>query len=244
MRKKFLLLILVCFNFPAMSQPSEKLSYVLHYGLMKGGEAYLTVSDTTFQNKNALHFYMRGYTTGITNSLFGVDDIYESFSDPQTILPYMTIRNIREQKHRYYNETFFFNDKDSLFSKRSGGSKAPHNTVDILTAFFYLRHNNLLDKLDHGELFTLSVFHADKCLLMSVKYLGTEKIKTKFGKKECYVLSPYVDKGKLFKRSDGLKFYITKDKNRIPVLLEFDMFIGSLKAELVSYEKNGEKHKR
>jgi len=206
---------------------------------MKGGEAYITISDTTFQNKNALHFYMRGYTTGLTNSLFGVDDIYESFSDPKTILPYMTIRNIREQKHRYYNETFFFNDKDSLFSKRSGGSKTPHNTVDILTAFFYLRNNNFLDKLDHGEVFTLPVFHADKSLFMSVKYLGTEKIKTKFGKKECYVLSPYVSKGKLFKRSDGLKFYITKDKYRIPVLLEFDMFIGALKAELVIYEKNG-----
>jgi len=205
---------------------------------MKGGEAFLTVSDTTFQNKKAFHFYMRGFTTGITNSLFGVDDIYESFSDPKTILPYMTIRNIRERKHRYYNETLFFNDKDSLFSKRSGGSKAPHNTVDILTAFFYLRHNNFLDKLNHGELFTLPVFHADECFFMSVKYMGTKKIKTKFGRKECYVLSPYVSKGKLFKRSDGLKFYITKDKDRIPVLLEFDMFIGSLKAELISYEKS------
>jgi len=244
MRKKYLLIMLIFFSLPAMSQPSEKLSYVLHYGIMKGGEAFLTVNDTTFKNKAALHFYMRGYTTGITNSLFGVDDIYESFSDPKTILPYMTIRNIREQKHRYYNETFFFNDKDSLFSKRSGGSTAPHNTVDILTAFFYLRHNNFLDKLNHGELFTLPVFHADECFLMSVKYLGTEKIKTKFGKKECYVISPFVSKGKLFKRSDGLKFYITKDKNRIPVLLEFDMFIGSLKAEIVSYEKNVEKKEK
>jgi len=222
-----------------MSQPSEKLSYILHYGMMKGGEAFLTVTDTTFQYKNALHFYMRGYTTGITNSLFGVDDIYESFSDPKTILPYITIRNIREQKHKYYNKTFFFNDKDSLFSQRSGAKKAPHNVVDILTAFFYLRHNNFLEKLDEGEIFTIPVFHADECLLMSVKFMGTEKIKTKFGKKECYVLSPYVTKGKLFKRSDGLKFYITKDKYRIPVLLEFDMFIGALKAELVSYEKNG-----
>jgi len=241
MRKKLLLFLLVCISISAMSQPYEKLSYVLHYGIMKGGKANLTVSDTTFNNKDALHFYMRGYTTGITNSLFGVDDIYESISDPETFLPYMTIRNIREQKHRYYNETFFFNDNDSLFSKRSGGSKAPHNTVDILTAFFYLRHNNFLDKLKKGEFFTLPVFHADKCLYMSVKYMGTEKIKTKFGDKECYVLSPYVSKGKLFKRSDGLKFYITKDKYRIPVLLEFDMFIGALKAEMVSYYKKGEK---
>ncbi|MGV8092023.1 MAG: DUF3108 domain-containing protein [Mangrovibacterium sp.] len=93
--------------------------------------------------------------------------------------------------------------------------------------------------MDHGEEFTIPVYHVDEHFLMTVKYLGTEEIKSKIGTKVCHVISPRVEKGKLLKRSDGLKFYITKDQDRIPLLLEFDMVIGALKCELDSYKKQG-----
>ena len=59
------------------------------------------------------------------------------------------------------------------------------------------------------------------------------------GKIDCYILAPNVDKGKVLKRSDGLKFYVSK-KSKLPVLLEFDMRVGSLRAEMQSYEVDGE----
>ena len=223
----------------AVAQPVEKLTYNLKYSFLKGGEAVLIVNDTTYQGNKALHYYMQGNTVGLAETLYKVDDVYESIVNPETILPYMAIRNIKERKYRYYNETYFFNDNDSVFSQRSGGKKVPHNLVDMLSIFFYLRQHNLLESMDHGEEITLPVYHADKHFMLTTTLLGTETIDSEMGKKECFVVSPRVDKGKLLKRSDGLKFYITKDKNKIPLLLEFDMKVGALKAELVSYEKNG-----
>lgn len=220
-------------------QVVEKLKYDLRYSVFKGGEAKLTASKTTYEGKPAIHYHLEGNTTGVTDRLFSVHDVYESWVNPETILPYKFIRNVKERKYRYYNETRFFHENDSIYSERTGGKKVPANLTDILTAFFYLRQNNYLDKLDHGEEFTIPVYHVDEHFMMTVKYLGTETIKSKIGTKECHVISPRVDKGKLLKRSDGLKFYITKDEDRIPLLLEFDMVIGALKCELDSYRKQG-----
>jgi len=41
------------------------------------------------------------------------------------------------------------------------------------------------------------------------------------------------------KGSDGLKIYITKDANRLPIYAEFDMVFGALKCELETYKING-----
>jgi hypothetical protein len=40
------------------------------------------------------------------------------------------------------------------------------------------------------------------------------------------------------KRSDGLKFFISK-KNELPVLLEFDMRVGALRAVMEKYTIDG-----
>ncbi|MGE4586630.1 MAG: DUF3108 domain-containing protein [Mangrovibacterium sp.] len=238
--KKILLYLLLFPAFPATGQPVETLKYDLHYSIFKGGEAILAATDTVFEGMPAIHYYLEGNTTGITDRLFSVHDIYESIVNPENTLPYLFIRNIKERKYRYYNETRFYHEKDSLVSTRSGGRKVPPDMVDILTAFFYLRQHNFLERFDKGEEFTIPIYHADKYFMMRTKYLGTETIKSKIGEKECHVIAPRVDKGKLFVRSDGLKFYITKDEHRIPLLLEFDMLIGALKCELVAFEKDGE----
>ncbi len=239
--KRFLFFSLFFSVISTYAQPIEKLEYKLRYSFINGGIATLQVNDTTYNGQKAIHYYMEGNTIGLPDKLFSVHDIYESIVDPETNLPYVTIRNVKERKYRYYNETTFFNDNDSIFSQRSGGKKVPHNLVDILTSFFYLRNNSLFEKLDEGEEFTLPVFHADEHFMLTTYYLGTEKVKTDLGEIECYVVSPHVSKGKLLKRSDGLKFYISKDTNNLPILLEFDMNIGALKCELLSFEKEGVK---
>lgn len=238
-RTGLLVAFVVLRSFSGAAQPLEKLKYDLRYSIFKGGEATLKATSATYENKPAIHYHLEGKTTGVTDRLFSVHDIYESFVNPETSLPYLFIRNVKERNYRYYNETRFFHDNDSLFSQRSGGKKVPADMVDFLSAFFYLRQHHYLDKLDHGEEFTIPVYHADEYFMMTVKYLGTERIKSKMGVKECHVISPRVATGKLLKRSDGLKFYITKDEERIPLLLEFDMVIGALKCELDSYKKQG-----
>lgn len=240
--KSLLLILLLLWAGLASAQTTETLEYSLKYSFLKGGEAKIIITDTTFAGKPAKHYYLRGKTVGVPDALYKVDDIYETILDPKKMQPIKHIRNIKERKYRYYNETLFFPANDSVFSKKSGGKKVPHNTLDILTVYGYLRQNKLLENLKVGDRFTLPVYHADKYFMMTSVFLGTETIKSKLGEKECYVISPFLDEGKVLKTSDGLKFYITKDANKIPLVLELDLTVGAVRAELSGYSKtNGTK---
>ena len=238
MRRVIIITTLISIFFLKAEARKEKIFFNLKFGFIKGGEAELIISDTIFNNKKALHYYMVGRTTGLTDKLFGVNDIYETTVDADTRLPLKSIRNIKEGKYRWYNETLYFHDNDSIYSQKSGGKKVPENLLDIISVFFYFIHNHLLDDLEPGTGVTLPTFHADKIDDITVKYLGNETIKTDLGEMDCFVLVPTVDKGKVLNRSDGLKFFISKE-TKLPVMIEFDMRVGALRAELKTYQVNG-----
>ncbi len=221
-------------NAPAV----EKISFDLKFGMVKGGTAVMTIHDTIYNGKKAINYHLRGRTTGVTDKLFKVNDIYESTVDAKTHLPYRAVRNIRERSYRYYNEVFFFQEKDSIYSERTGGMKVPHKLSDFLTVFFYFVKNNLADDLDKGKAVEIATMHGHEVKNIKIKFSGFEMVESKMGMVECYVLSPVVDKGKVLKRADGVKFYISRD-TKIPIQLDFDMKVGTLRAVLDSYKING-----
>jgi len=216
----------------------EHIFFNMKFGIVKGGEAEFIISDTIFNGRPAVHYFMVARTTGLTDKLFGVNDVYETIVDAETRLPLKSIRNIKEKKYRWYNETLYYQDIDSLNSQRSGWREMPENLVDILSVFFYFINKHLIDDIESGKTVTLPTFHADKIEDVTIKYLGKEVTKTDMGKINTYILAPVVNKGKLLKRSDGLKFFISQE-NKVPVLLEFDMRVGALRAILKSYKIDG-----
>lgn len=227
------------FLFPLfVSAKKETILFNLKFGFVKGGEAELIITDTVFNGKPAIHYYVEGRTTGLANTLYGVNDVYETTVDAETHLPLKAIRNIKEQKYRWYNETLFYHDIDSLNSQKSGWRAMPKNMVDIISSFFYFVKMNKVEEMQVNHQITLASYHADKIDTVTIKYLGVSTIDTDLGKKKSYVLAPVVDKGKLLKRSDGLKFFISQEK-QIPLMLEFDMKVGSLRAVLKSYKIDG-----
>jgi hypothetical protein len=238
MKNKQILLLLFLFLSIQSSAKKEVILFNLKLGFLKGGEAEMTISDTVFNGTPAIFYRIHGRTTGLANTLYAVNDIYETTVDANTHLPLKAIRNIKEQKYRWYNETLFYHDIDSLNSQRTGWRKMPDNMVDLISSFFYYVNQKKIEELPTGNEFKLSMFHADKIDTVTVKYLGANSIDTDLGTIDTYVLAPVVDKGKLFKRSDGLRFYFSKEK-KVPVLLEFEMKVGALRAVLKSYKIDG-----
>ena len=107
MKKLTVIALLILFIVTSVSAKKEEIKYNLKFGIIKGGEANLTISDTEFNNKSAIHYHLIGQTTGVTNTLFGVYDIYETTVDAQTRLPLKAIRNIKEKKYRFQSDTVF-----------------------------------------------------------------------------------------------------------------------------------------
>ncbi|MCK5729496.1 MAG: DUF3108 domain-containing protein [Draconibacterium sp.] len=216
----------------------KRVLFNLKYGFIKGGEAEMIIIDTIFNGKPAISYCFKGQTTGLTNAIYGVNDTYTTIVDAETNLPLKAIRDIKENKYRWYNETYFYPDIDSLKSEKTGWKKMPEDMVDIISSFFYFVKVYDMESMKPDEIKTLTSFHADKIDTIAIKYIGKEKIKTELGKTKTYVLVPSVDKGKLLMSSDGLRFFISKELE-IPVMLEFELKIGALRAILKSYKIDG-----
>ena len=239
MRISMIICLLLVFTLKISAQPLEEMEYVLRFGFIKGGKATLTAQNEKLNKKPSIHYRMKGKTTGLVDRIFEVNDVYESWVDPQTFLPLKSLRNVKEQKYRFYDEVIYDQKNDSIFSLKAGHKKVPKKVNDLVSAFFFIRQNQYFEDMLAGKEIEIPVFHGDELFMMHLEYRGTQTINTKIGKKLCYVVSPKVPKGKLLKGSDDLKVYITADKNRLPIYAEFNLLLGSLKCELDEYKING-----
>lgn len=60
-------------------------------------------------------------------------------------------------------------------------------------------------------------------------------MRTKIGKVRTIVFKPVMPKNKLFDGENSITAYFSDDKNRIPIKIDAEMFIGSAGVELTGY---------
>ncbi|MCX6258306.1 MAG: DUF3108 domain-containing protein [Bacteroidia bacterium] len=219
-------------------QAGENLKYKLHYGWINGGYASLKVENSKVNDTDVLRIVLNGKTTGLTDKLYRVNDTYESYVLPKNGLPLKAIRNIHEQNYRDYNEVIYNQENDFVISQKTGKHFVPDNTLDILSAFYYLR-NLLMDKGSSGltinDIITLTTFFGDEIYPLIIKYKGTEKINTDLGTIRCLRFQPVTEVGRVFKDNDDMTIWISDDLNYVPIRVQFELFIGSVKCDLIEY---------
>jgi len=219
-------------------QAGEVLTYVCYYGFIDGGYANISLSDKTYNGKKCQHVKVVGGTSGLAEKLFGVYDVYESYFDPETYQPLVSVRNVKEGRYKAYNEITYDMVKRSINSKKSGvkpmSPKVKDNIYDVLSAFYYLRRGHMKN-LKPGDIISLDSYFDEDYWPLQVKFKGISKVKTKLGTIECLVFNPMVEQGKIFKAKDDLTLWISNDKNFIPIRAQMEMVVGSFKIDLVSY---------
>ena len=217
----------------------EKISYRIHYGFINAGTADLTTSQINYKGKDHLRVVGVGKSTGIVNTFFKVNDVYESYIDLATGLPSFYVRNISEGSYRRHYETTFNHDNKTLvlydkLKKNSRNFNTFEGIQDMLSAFYYLRNIDS-SKLKVGNQVKLNVWIDDETYPFLLKIVGVEQKKTKFGKIECLKIVPSVQSGRIFKEKEGVTMWVTNDQNHIPVELEAKLMVGSLKASISGY---------
>ena len=67
-----------------------------------------------------------------------------------------------------------------------------------------------------------------------VRYLGIENVKTRNGKEfRCHKVSVYLLQGDFFPEGEYMKVWFTDDQNHLPVQVETEILVGSVKALLL-----------
>ena len=67
-----------------------------------------------------------------------------------------------------------------------------------------------------------------------IRYLGKETIKNRDGRTfKCLKFSPLLVEGTIFESGEDMTVWVTDDANRIPIIVEAKILIGSVKAVFV-----------
>lgn len=221
-------------------QVGEYLKYSISYGPIRGGEAVLEVREGKYDGKRVNHLYLQGRTVGVANKLYNVNDIYQSFTNPRNDLPYMSIRDINENRYSKYTVQTFdhYTRSDSTIvnSTDTGEVLAPKNANDILSAFYYLRNHLLWKPIKVGDTLAVETYFSDEVYTMRVRFLGYETIKTRVGRINCMKFAPIVITGRVFKNEDDMLVWFSNDKNFLPVRVRFNIFVGSVYCDLIEHK--------
>lgn len=226
-------------------EDGEWFKFRVHYGLLNAGYATMEVSEASFNNKNTYHVVGKGWSTGAVHAFFKVKDNYETYIDKYSGLPYRFIRQIDEGGHTRDQQVDFNHQLNKAYvfdrkHQRNATYNVPDDVQDMLSAFYYLR-NDLNDKpLVAGKEYKLNMFYGDESNEFKLKFLGREVIDTKFGKIATLKFRPYVLAGRVFEEKESLTFWVSDDKNKMPVKISAKLVVGSLSASLEEFK--GLKH--
>jgi len=246
MKKIVILLILpLLFSFDSQRedafQTGEWFKFRVHYGLINAGYATLEIQEGVINSKKVYHVIGKGYSTGMSRLFFKVDDLYESYFDKVTGNPYKYVRKINEGGYTKNQEGFFNQASDRVVVKDYGNNTEktyviPNNTQDIVSTFYYLRNYPTIDKLKVGESVAIDMFLDEEITKFKLKFIGREDIETKFGVIPTMIFRPLVQSGRVFKEQEALTVWISDDDNKIPVRIQANLTVGSIKADLDGFK--------
>lgn len=244
MKLSLSLILFLCLSFSSQAQSAygngEWLSFKIKYGWFNTSKASLEVQETTINGQNVLHVVAMGKSVGLLDVFFKVRDRYETYIDANG-LPIKFIRDINEGGYEKHKELYFEQNKrqvkviDFKHDTNEVFDIKP-NTQDMLSAFYKLRNSIDNDNLKVGQEFYLNMFFDNKNYDFKTRFLGYETLDTKFGKIDCLKFRPYVMADRVFEESESLTFWVTADKNKIPIKIQADLAVGSLIAELNEFK--------
>lgn len=223
----------------------EELVYKIYYNWnfmwLSAGEVVFRVYD----EGDEYHLSARGRTYSSYEWFFEVRDNYDSYISKETLLPRLSIRDIKEGNYERYDKVTFDQNRHRATSVkgRSRAEATPKDfnldgcMHDILSILYYLR-NIEVESLRAGQEIPVKIFFDRETYPLKVKYLGTEdntKVKG-MGRYKTHKLSPQLIAGEVFKEGDEMSVYVSRDKNKIPVLIDSPVSVGSVKVVLKSYK--------
>ena len=232
----------------------EKLTFTAAYnmsGLLTNlAQVTMETSEVKTSKATLLRLKCKARTYSKWDNFFKINDLYESYVNPNSLKPYLHKRDIKEggyYKFMQYNYNHKTQTVKSLMRKRRGDGtfwevnknlNIGNQTRDLVTTLYYIRNLDI-HKATIGSSDTYSILIDNEENIIKITFLGKETISTKLGKKECYKLSITMNNNLLKGNNDNL-LWLTADANKIPVYAKFKVAVGS--GELRIKSATGLKH--
>lgn len=210
-----------------------KVYYTWHGAYVGAGEATFSAKLTTHNQTPAWHVIGEGHTYPSYDWFFKVRDVYESDIDTATGLPLKFVRRVQEGGNRIFNQVLFNHTMHRAVSQ-DGVYTIPDCTQDVLSAIYHARNIDF-NKYKPGDKIPLNLFLENEVFPVYIRYLGREKITTRTGTFQTIKFKPLLIEGTLFKGGEKMEVWVSDDENRIPVMINTPILVGSIRVLLKSY---------
>lgn len=216
-------------------QSGEVLNYRIHYGVVNAGIVTMKVSEPVKVNdRDAYNLKIEGETLKSFDWAYKVRDKFETWIDVESHVPYRYSKTVRENDY-FYQEIAIYNHEQKYLKNKKGKITITPTTMDVASAIYYLRNIDY-NNSKVGAKFPMDVYIDNEVYNLSVKYVGKETIATPLGKIRCIKIKPELVVDRVFKNKDAMTVWVSDDDNHIPVRIQTEIYVGSLKVDLVKHE--------
>lgn len=231
----------------AMQNSSYLAGEILHYRAyynwkiiwIPAGEVKFSIAEDSTEYK----YTVRGKSFSSYDNFFRVNDYYATTVDKQTMLPKTFVRHVEEGDYRKF-DSLTFDHKNLVVYSLNGKTKETaiakafpidSCTLDLLSVMYNLRNINTSDYIP-GESLDISMFIDEEVYPIHVVYDKKEPKKIRdLGKFNTLLIHPELVVGNIFKEGDNMSIWVSDDENKVPLMIESPISVGSVKAVLQAY---------
>ena len=232
--KLILLLILSSFTLMANSQNDRfdsKIKYEYNVYLevlnLKLGEASLSIKDSgTIDGINVYHLNFNVRTTKLGDSIYKIRNKIDVWVDQETLNVIKQNKNIRELRKKKNSETIIRNQRGITNGKEfivKENVFDPYSLILILSEF----------DIPNGQSREFNIVDAGKSRVIEIKNLGTQTIKTPYGNKQGYTLSPVKNGQPVLKNKGDMEVsYVSIEDTLVPAKILIKLGSGVIELRL------------
>jgi hypothetical protein len=237
-----------CYSKNKTFKDGEDISFTVWYKLgfiwLEAGKARFVSDSTTYNNKPAWHIKSYGTSLEDWDNYFKVRDYYEVYMEQELLRPLEFTRKTNEAGWAVY-ENFKFDHQNQTVYSITEHNKKPRTfdtlamkacAQDLLSAIIYARNFDYQSVSVNQKVPMMIIMDAEFYPLY-LRYLGKEQIEDRNNNKyNCLKFKVMLVEGTMFNAGENMTVWVTDDGNRVPVLIQADILIGSIKAYLTSYK--------
>jgi hypothetical protein len=225
----------------------ENIQYDLYfnYGIFRAraGSGSLTVTDANYRGINSLKTVMLLNTSGLAGNIYTVNDTLTSYIDKDLRPLLFTKEAFEGSDYSVERQSYTYNgDVISLRSLRKFNGEDVFDEVFTTEecAYDYLSVLSLIRNLDFtgqkpGDRKYIQFIAGRKPVNMYVNYRGISKVRANNGKTyEVIDITMTILDDAFTNQKEALRASLTNDANRIPVIIDTSLNLGSVRAVMKS----------
>lgn len=205
---------------------------------LNAGKVSFVADPAEYNGEAAYHLKSHGATYKTYDLLFKVRDTFEVYTDTVFLEPF-EFRRITNEGGYHARYLYRFDREKRLINADIHRGDDPRErkvipwkpcSFDLLTMVYKARNIDF-EKYQPGEKIPISMVVDGEVHDIYIRYQGKEIAKNRDGRKfNCLKFSPLLVEGTIFKSGEDMIVWVTDDKNRIPIIVEAKILIGSVKA--------------